>query len=174
MLPLIRVLTDDDYLWQKIFLALRGVAGCERVTTLDGGALNVYDPRASYVGEIPDGSITLGVDVPLPFTYAQLIDAIEKKGGNNKKILTRGDRCAYLRGERIPLTEVEGALLDALMDRSGEFISRAELMDLVWHGEAECGVLNVYVHYLRQKLERGEKIIISSRSEGYKIDGRFI
>ena len=34
--------------------------------------------------------------------------------------------------------------------------------------------MNVYVHYLREKLEyNGEKVIISSRKNGYKIDERF-
>jgi DNA-binding response OmpR family regulator len=35
-------------------------------------------------------------------------------------------------------------------------------------------VLNVYVHYLREKLEDGKKIIISSRKLGYKIDERYL
>ena len=40
---------------------------------------------------------------------------------------------------------------------------------------ADEGVLNVYVHYLREKLERGgEKIIISSRGLGYKIDEKYL
>ena len=32
----------------------------------------------------------------------------------------------------------------------------------------------MYVHYLREKLERGEKIIISSRNHGYKIDAKYL
>ena len=41
--------------------------------------------------------------------------------------------------------------------------------------DADGGILNVYVHYLREKLEkRGEKIIISSRKSGYKIDEKYL
>ncbi len=175
MVSLIRVLTDDDYLWQKISLLLRGTATTERVTApAADGALYIYDPRVNIDAEIPKHCLTLGEDVPLPFTYRQLTSAILKKSENPQKILTRGERCAYLRGEKIPLTEVEKALLDALMDAEGNYVSREELMRRVWRGEADGGVLNVYIHYLRLKLERGEKIIVSSRSNGYKIDERFI
>ena len=35
--------------------------------------------------------------------------------------------------------------------------------------------MNVYIHYLREKLEAdGEKIILSSRSHGYKIDEKYL
>ena len=36
-------------------------------------------------------------------------------------------------------------------------------------------MINVYIHYLREKLELcGEKIIIASREAGYRIDKRFL
>jgi DNA-binding response OmpR family regulator len=62
-----------------------------------------------------------------------------------------------------------------LIEASGDFISREELIRRVWGEGADGGVLNVYVHYLREKLEKqGEKIIISSRKNGYKIDGKYL
>ena len=37
------------------------------------------------------------------------------------------------------------------------------------------GLLNVYIHYLREKIEgEDEKIILSSRKQGYKINERYI
>ena len=45
----------------------------------------------------------------------------------------------------------------------------------VWGDECEGGVLNVYIHYLREKLEtEGEKIIFSTRKMGYKIDKKYL
>jgi DNA-binding response OmpR family regulator len=42
-------------------------------------------------------------------------------------------------------------------------------------GDKGEGLINVYVHYLREKLEvGGEKIINSSRKNGYAIDEKFI
>ena len=80
-----------------------------------------------------------------------------------------------LRGEVIKLTEVEHALFLALMKRGGEFASREDILREVWGSEADEGIINVYVHYLREKLEKsGEKIIVSSRKLGYKIDGKYL
>ena len=176
MVPLITVVTDDDYLWQKIYLTLRSAYSVERVKEPEKYANNVciLDTRADYSGKLTDKTAVLGVDIPLPFTYRQLTDAIGKLGEGSGKIMTRGDRCVYLRGERIALTDVERSLLDVLIDANGKYVSRDEIMERVWHGEAENGVLNVYIHYLRNKLEKGEKIILSSRSLGYKIDEKYI
>ena len=52
---------------------------------------------------------------------------------------------------------------------------REEILSTVWGGEADSGVINVYIHYLREKLEVcGEKIILSSRKCGYKIDEKYL
>jgi len=114
-----------------------------------------------------------GGDLPLPFAFTELFSAIEGCGGNAPK-LTLGERCAYLRGEKIPLTEVELALLRVLYDAKGEYVSREELLSRVWAEGTDNGVVNVYVYYLRQKLERGEKIINTSRKLGYKIDANYL
>jgi len=88
--------------------------------------------------------------------------------------LINESRSVKLFGEVIRLTEVEFRLLSALASAPvGEFVSRERLINEVWGGESDCGVVNVYIHYLRTKLEhRGEKVIISSRREGYKLDER--
>ena len=50
-------------------------------------------------------------------------------------------------------------------------MSREKLLRSVWDGKASPGVVNVYIHYLRQKLERsGKKVIAASRNEGYRIN----
>lgn len=167
------VVCQDDYLYQKIHLALRNKATVERgVAPSEDGAVYVLEHGEGVVGG--KGKILLGVDLPLPFTYEELENAIANSEVDEEKILTRGSRCVYLRGEKIPLTEVEFTLLSTLMDANGEYVSRDELMQKVWQGEADGGVLNVYIHYLRGKIERGEKIILSSRSYGYKIDRKYL
>ena len=63
----------------------------------------------------------------------------------------------------------------AIRAGGGEFVSRDELSRAVWGEGADGGILNVYIHYLREKLEsKGEKVIISSRRGGYKIDGKYL
>ena len=83
-------------------------------------------------------------------------------------------RRAYVMGEEIKLTEIETVILKILIERNGEYVSRDELLDTVWGSDAECGVVNVYIHYLRSKLEKaGEKIILSSRKCGYKLSEKY-
>jgi two-component system OmpR family response regulator len=89
-------------------------------------------------------------------------------------MLTLGDKCAILKGERIPLTELEYSLLSILVGAKGEYVGREKLLLSVWGKDVAEGILNVYVHYLREKLEKGgEKIIVSSRKQGYKISERY-
>ena len=75
--------------------------------------------------------------------------------------------------KKISLTEVEGKLLVELL-KAEEFVSRNSLLKSVWGANNDSGVINVYIHYLREKLEKsGEKIIISSRKYGYKISEKY-
>ena len=61
------------------------------------------------------------------------------------------------------------------MEKRGEYVSREELLSRIWQNKTDKGILNVYIHYLREKLEKGgERIIISSRNLGYKINEVFI
>ena len=84
------------------------------------------------------------------------------------------EKCVLLFGEKIKLTELEYALFSLLYKRQS-FVSREEILASVWHGEADGGIINVYVHYLREKLEKGgEKIILSSRKLGYGISENFL
>lgn len=61
------------------------------------------------------------------------------------------------RGDRdIALTAREFALLECLMRRSGQIVPRRELLDRVWGRdfEGDPGVLDVYIGYLRNKIDR--------------------
>ena len=104
-------------------------------------------------------------ELPYPFTYRR----------KKVRLFIESERVARLDARTIKLTEVEGRLLRLLVDGGGEFVSREELAKKVWGENADGGVLNVYIHYLREKLEAGgEKIILSSRKGGYRIDERFL
>ena len=112
----------------------------------------------------------------LPFLHADVLAIVERAEQNNneKIILVEDDRHALLFGEKIKLTEVEYKLLFELLSAKGEYVSRESLLKRVWGDGFDSGVVNVYVHYLRNKLERdGRKIILSSRKEGYRIDERY-
>jgi DNA-binding response OmpR family regulator len=83
-------------------------------------------------------------------------------------------RLAFIGGRCVKLTEIEYALAALLVER-GDFISREEILEKIWGGEADPGIINVYIHYLRGKLETGgERVIISSRLRGYSINPKFL
>ena len=62
-------------------------------------------------------------------------------------------------GERVDLTAKEFALLATLMQRPGQVFTRSVLLDTVWDGTtgAYTNVVDLYIHYLRKKLDAGEE-----------------
>ena len=78
------------------------------------------------------------------------------------------------RGEvLIPLTVREFTLLEVLARNAGRVISRAQLLMRVWPDgtEASSNVLDTYIHYLRDKIDRDAplKLINTVRGVGYKL-----
>lgn len=178
----IAVITVDRFLFQKIFLSLRS-ASVEMVNVADaseeglfGFDFCIWDIDEAPMPEYCDSRfISLGRDgafISRPFSRDSLL-ALLSSGGESK--IRLGERRVYLHGEEIKLTELEFALLNRLVREGGEFVSREELLKSVFGEAADGGILNVYVHYLREKLEKhGEKIIFSSRKYGYKIDEKYL
>src|SRR5712691_3479551 len=82
------------------------------------------------------------------------------------KIVRRGDA-------PIPLTAKEFALLEFFMRHPGEVISRTQLSEHVWDFAYEGGsnVVDVYVRYLRGKIDRpfGVDTIETVRGAGYRL-----
>ena len=86
-----------------------------------------------------------------------------------RHVVRRGD-------ERIDLTAKEFALLAALMQRPGQIFSRSVLLDTVWGvpGEVSTSVVELYVSYLRRKLDRPKEPshIRTVRGVGYTFEPR--
>lgn len=72
------------------------------------------------------------------------------------------------------LTDREAALLAELARHVGEPLSRAHLVDTVWRGEpVNPNVVDVYVGYLRSKLEKLPDpglAVVSVRKVGFRLD----
>ena len=76
------------------------------------------------------------------------------------------------RGNReIALSAKEYALLEYLMLNSGVVLSREKIEDHIWNFDYEGGtnVVDVYISYLRKKIDEGEKtkLIHTVRARGY-------
>ncbi len=118
-----------------------------------------------------------------PFDFAELlarIEALHRRGGAGDAarlgpLALDPRRRALVVGARTePLTPREYELLSELAAHQGEVISRTRLLDAVW-GTGFAGnanVVDVYVGYLRAKLERlapGEVHIEAVRGIGYRL-----
>lgn len=76
-------------------------------------------------------------------------------------------------GRRIELTAREFALLELLMRHPGQVLTRTQLLDRVWSYDTpvESNVLETYIHYLRNKVDRGfdRQLIRTVRGAGYSL-----
>jgi DNA-binding response OmpR family regulator len=81
-----------------------------------------------------------------------------------KREVTRGDK-------RIELTSKEFALLEFLLRRRDQVLSRAVIAQHVWgvNYDTFTNVIDVYVNYLRKKIDSGfePKLIHTVRGAGY-------
>ena len=165
------ILTGDVYLLQKIRLELEGELEC-----VNAGAADVVIADIDTVDKVPSGALTMSrrgdADITLPFRLGEVREMLTPR---EAKALTLGDKCAMLDGRTVRLTDVEFSLLSAIYSRGGGYVKREELLREVWGGNADGGVINVYVHYLREKLEAGgERVILASRGEGYRINEKLL
>jgi two-component system OmpR family response regulator len=80
------------------------------------------------------------------------------------------------RGVAIELSPREFSLLEYLARRSGEVVRRSEILDHVWAYDYDgmSNVVDVYVGYLRKKLEKpfGSRVIRAVRGVGYVLEAR--
>jgi len=77
-------------------------------------------------------------------------------------------------GQIIELTAKEFALLEYLMRNAGRVLSRTQIIDHVWSYDFETlsNVVDMYIHYLRDKIDRGfgRPLIKTVRGLGYKVE----
>ncbi|MCX5070379.1 response regulator transcription factor [Micromonospora lupini] len=115
-----------------------------------------------------------------PFSYVVLLArlrALLRRGAPERPaVLTVGDlrldpaRRRVTRADaEVALTAREFALLDYLMRRPGQVISKIELLDHVWDASLETApnAVEVYVGYLRRKLGRDR--LETVRGAGYRL-----
>ena len=119
-----------------------------------------------------------------PFSFSELLARIRAllrrpalQTGNR---LVRGDLAMDLgartvtRGEQaITLTPREFAVLEYLLRHPGQALSRAQIAERVWSWEfhGETNIVDVYIGYLRRKLDDGrtQSVIETLRGYGYRL-----
>lgn len=106
-----------------------------------------------------------------PYRYDPVSAATQLDVGDLHIDLLRHE---VMRGETVlSLTVREFAVLETLARNAGRVISRQQLLERVWPDGTEAGsnVLDTYVHYLREKIDRDYpvKLLHTVRGVGYTL-----
>jgi two-component system OmpR family response regulator len=119
-----------------------------------------------------------------PFSLAELVArlrALARRAPIERpSVLTVGDlrldpatRQVWRRDSEIELSRREFSLLEAFMRRPGNALSHAQLLEAAWEGASDqrSNVVEVYVRYLREKVDRpfGLESIETVRGIGYRL-----
>ncbi len=149
--------------WTPILMLTARTAVVDRITGLDSGA-------DDYLAK--------------PFAFDELLArmrALARRGPIDRPtVLEVGDlrldpaaRRVWRGEEEITLSARELALLEAFMRRPDQVLSRDQLLDRAWGmtHEVSSNVVDVYVRYLREKIDRpfGARSLETVRGLGYRI-----
>jgi len=120
-----------------------------------------------------------------PFAFGELLArlrALVRRGARERPaVLAVGDlvldpaaHTATLSGRSVPLSTREFALLEFMMRNAGQVLSRPAILEHVWdyNYDGMSNVVDVYVGYLRRKLEQppGQVRIRTVRGVGYGLE----
>jgi two-component system OmpR family response regulator len=189
--------TGDDAIWMArateydavvLDLMLPGLGGIEVCRHLREGG--VWSPVLMLTARDGVEDRVAGLDagaddyLPKPFSFAELLArlrALVRRGANERPVVLEvGDlrldpatRRAWRGDAEVKLSAKEFALLEAFMRRPGEVLSRYQLLEHAWdYGyENRSNVIDVYVRYLRDKVDRpfGRSSIETVRGVGYRL-----
>ncbi|MFD7709848.1 response regulator transcription factor [Streptomyces sp. NPDC059785] len=115
-----------------------------------------------------------------PFSYVVLVarvKALLRRRGAPSPVRVLGDlkvdtaaRRVFRGDGEITLTAKEFAVLEQLVARAGEVVSKADILERVWDFayEGDPNIVEVYVSTLRRKL--GASLIATVRGAGYRLE----
>ena len=168
-------------------LMLPGIDGLTLLRTLRerGNATHVIILSAKDMVEDRVQGLSLGADDYLvkPFSFAELcarVQALVRRSYGSKSPMLRvgeltvdtGSRQVRRSGQPVVLTSREYGLMELLVRRAGEVVSRRELWEHLYEFDSETAsnVIEVMIYSLRRKLGDGADLIKTRRGQGYVID----
>ncbi len=132
--------------------------------------------------------LTIGADdyVTKPFSLEELIARVRAVLRRTREDNPGGERLVYedleldedtrevrRAGRLVELTPTEFNLLRYLMANAGRVVSKAQILDHVWHYDfgGDSNVVETYISYLRKKVDRGADmpLIQTVRGFGYSL-----
>jgi two-component system OmpR family response regulator len=187
----------EDALWMAeataydvlvLDVMLPGIDGFETCRRLRGDGVRTPILMLTARDAVEDriAGLDTGADDYLakPFDFGELLArlrALARRGpSEHGPVLRVGDleldpaaRRVSRRGTEIPLSTKEFQLLEVFMRRPGEVLSRFQLLEGAWDTEYEhrSNVIDVYVRYLREKVDRpfGVTTLETIRGAGYRL-----
>lgn len=121
-----------------------------------------------------------------PFSFVVLVArlrALVRRGtGARPAVLEVGDlaldpakRRFTVDGDPVALTPTEMSIIELLMRRAGDVVSKAEILDSCWDWafDGDVNIVEVYIRYLRRKIDipYDRKHIETVRGAGYRLVG---
>jgi two-component system OmpR family response regulator len=87
-------------------------------------------------------------------------------------VYDQAGRVASIDGKMIDLSARELGLLEVLLQRSGRMVSKDQLVERLceWGEEVSNNAIEVYIHRLRRKIEKGPIRIATVRGLGYCLE----
>src|SRR5207302_514639 len=179
---------DGDYDAIVLDIMLPGMNGYKVCSSLrEGGNWTPIIMLTAKDGELDEAeALDTGADdfLSKPFSYIVLvarIRALLRRGGRERpSVLEVGDlrldpaahRC--WRGEvEVTLTPRQFSLLEYLMRKAGEVVSKAEILEHVWDYafEGDPNIVEVYIRHLRKRIDEpfGRNAIQTVRLVGYRL-----
>ena len=147
-----------------LMLTARGAVE-DRVDGLNAGADDYLVKPFAMTELLARINARLRRDRPAQVTTALTVDDLTLDLVRHE--VKRGDR-------KIELTQKEFALLEYLLRNAGMALTRTQILDQVWQydSDAVSNVVDIYVHYLRDKIDRGSDrpLIKTVRGVGYKLE----
>lgn len=182
-----QAMRDGDYDAVVLDLGLPGRGGLEVLQRARAAALNlpvlVLTARDSLDDRV--GTLQLGADdfLPKPFALAELEARLQAlirraRGGERPRLACgplqydAAARQFTLRDEPMALSPREHGLLRALITRSGEPMTRQQLLDRVFGDEEDVqpAALDVLMHRLRKRLDGAGVRIHTYRGLGFVLE----
>ncbi|MGH8861648.1 MAG: response regulator transcription factor [Jatrophihabitantaceae bacterium] len=151
--------------WHPVLMLTARTGVDARVTGLDAGA-------DDYLAK--------------PFSFAELaarVRALVRRGGSERPaavaagdlVLDPATRRVTRAGQRVDLTAKEFALLELLMRRRGQVLSRTFILEHVWDFayDPTSNVVDQYIGALRRKIDKpfGCDDVLTVRGSGYRLRG---
>ena len=162
--------------------SMNGFEICRRLKREKQSPIIMLSAKDSVMDKV--NGLQIGADdyIAKPFAIEELLARIEvvfrRQDNLNNYIIkfkditiNKSSRVVKRNGNEINLTNKEYELLMILIDNKGKVVTREELLEKIWgYGyEPETNVIDVYIRYLRAKLnsENKEEYIQTVRSVGY-------